>query len=993
MAVISAMTEFRRTTAEQALHSTLDWLSASSFQQDYGPPVTPAPGTTTWLPSHPTFLKWIQNDESKRILWIQGSPGCGKSVMAASFANQLEEQLGATVISCRFPSCSRGEQGPTARLVATSIISHLLRHRDVLVSEDVKSILNRLTSLAGGHKSGGPGTCPLNPLWEIAVQTLALVKPEVKVFLIIDGFDGCHFNNDAPMTAVAKKLERLAAESRIGIAVFSRPRPGSSRFAIPCLQLQLTAQLLAADIEIFSASLFETLDINPELRDRVLDKIRSGANGSFLWAEMLLRHMALPCKDEELLLRLDSCPPGITQFYDMVLRDTAMASANDAMSRHDFTVKRRQLFCLICEAREPLSIAEVARALGYGSWKPEVVLALSKPLVDTTAEDGRIRFIHPSVREFLTDEARRPFMKEDDTVLLSTNQCHNDLAKSSLESLLDTEYASPKLIGQYLHQNFGVTLDNSETPCVPDPSKGVSFEYAAKHWDFHLTSIQNPTIELLELAVEFLRGFQFVFWSEWSFKDLRRSIARASTVWSKLKSWVPELPEDKQCLINLGDYFTYPYNALTKFYWESRDDDQELPWLAQMRLGRFYVDVAKTDEANRIRKEVRDGLIELLGSRNPLTLQARTDFALSLTVGGWYLDALAELREIVEIERDVLGKRSPELYRTEMAMGEVELYLNKFAESAATQKRAVIGFMGLFGVDSKPYLSAELWYCYPLIETNQLSQALDILQLIWNKRREEYGAGDLFAASVQYSIGVIQHKQGREVESIKNLQEAFHVRNQLVPLTSFWAMDFAIELLIAYRDFGHKSEAAALLKELDEKADVGRYFNRHCQVTHVRALLLWDRGKWNEAITLLQGLLISANRDQYNRPVFWITLDLALMLRKRGNKDDARQAESLFDGILVDLEAQQHLSPAQLDTESGHNGDDDGDEPSSPRLLKLAETALTLTRNQMFEEVDKLFEEEKVAWYREEDLWLWAGGPAADTASLKPPVGTLAIKP
>ncbi|KAK3689331.1 hypothetical protein B0T22DRAFT_536274 [Podospora appendiculata] len=909
-AVISAMDEIQQMRAAQTLDTILDWLGSSSFQHKHDPPEMPTTGTTAWFYSHPTVSSWIHNAESTRILYMEGLPGCGKSVLAASFADQLEKQLGVTI--------------------------------------------------------------------------LALVKPERRVFLVIDAFDDCHFDNAKTMKDGLEKLDRLTSESKVAIAVFTRARPERLLSAAPFLRLPLKAGLLASDIEIFSAELFETLDINPELRDRIFEKIGSQANGSFLWAKMFLLYLAEPGPAEEVLRRLDSCPPGITEVYDVMLKDAVLASASNAQSREAFIVNRRQVFRLICEARNPLSLPEVARALGYDSWNTGSILKLAKPLV-SVSDDGRVQLVHPSVREFLTDQSRRRFIDENETVFLSVVDCHNDLAKSCLDCLLDLQYASPKLIGQYLHQNFGATLDSSETTRVPDPSKGVSFDYAAKYWDFHLTSIQDPGTELLELAVSFIQGFQFVFWSEWSFKALG-SIARASTVWSKLKSWVFGLPEDKQRLIHLSDYFTYPYNALTSFYWDSRDADQELPWLAQMRLGRFYVDVARTDEANRIRKEVRDGLIELLGTRNPLTLQARTDFALSLTVGGQYLDALAELRDIVDIERDVLGKKSPELFRAEMAMGEVELYLNKFADSAATQKRAAIGFMELYGMDSKQYLSAQLWYCYPLIETNQLDKALDILQLIWNKRREEYGAGDLFAASAQYSIGVIQHKQGQQVEGIKNLREAFQVRHQLVPLTSFWAMDFAIGLLVAYRDFGRRSEAAALLRELDEKGSVGTYFNRYCQVTHVRGLLLWDRGKWNDAIKLLQGLQIGASRDQYNRALLWLALDLALMLRKRGNKDDAQQAESLFDGILVDLE-RQHQHPAQIDNES--SDDDDGDEPSSPRLLKLAETALTLTRNQKFDEVNTLFKEEKVAWYRDEDLWLWAGGPAADTGSLKPPLRTV----
>lgn len=153
-------------------------------------------------------------------------------------------------------------------------------------------------------------------------------------------------------------------------------------------------------------------------------------------------------------------------------------------------------------------------------------------------------------------------------------------------------------------------------------------------------------------------------------------------------------------------------------------------------------------------------------------------------------------------------------------------------------------------------------------------------------------------------------------------------------------------------------------------------FDRFCQVTHLRALLLSDIGKRNEAITLLQGLLVNADRDQYNRALLWAIVDLAILLRARREGGDNEQAESNFDSILVDL---------------SRNFDDKEftfgyDEPDPPRLLKLAEKALTLVRTRKFNEVKELFEVQNVSWARPEDLWIPYGGPTADTAWIKGPL-------
>jgi hypothetical protein len=163
-----------------------------------------------------------------------------------------------------------------------------------------------------------------------------------------------------------------------------------------------------------------------------------------------------------------------------------------------------------------------------------------------------------------------------------------------------------------------------------------------------------------------------------------------------------------------------------------------------------------------------------------------------------------------------------------------------------------------------------------------------------------------------------------------------------------------------------------MLDELDREGNVDQLFNRYCQVTHLRALLLCDGGQRDKAIDLLQSLLIGTDRDNYNRAILWIIVDLAIILRARGNDGDDRQAESNFDNILLDI-----------GSDSTRVADDGDHEPDPPHLLKLAKKAVTLVRSREFEQVDELLEKEKVDRAREQDLWLWMGGPAADTAWMK----------
>jgi tetratricopeptide (TPR) repeat protein len=429
-----------------------------------------------------------------------------------------------------------------------------------------------------------------------------------------------------------------------------------------------------------------------------------------------------------------------------------------------------------------------------------------------------------------------------------------------------------------------------------------------------------------------------------------------------------------------------------------------------MRLGTYFINLGLGDKALPVMKKVVEGLVDALGSHHRLTLSAKTDKAILSLQKGEFHEALQEFAEIATVQEELGMVDEPELYKTLLGKGGAEHFLNRYGASLATQVKAAEGFLRLSGPEDSQYLSARQWYCYSLIELGQLEEALGILSDIFRLRRELYGDKDLFAATPQQCIGDIQRKQGRYSESIENLKGALETRRiaGLKP-SSFWMVDSATTLLVALWDAGKREEALALLDELDREGHVRKYFDRDCLVTHIRALLIFDGGHIDEAIKLLQGLVIKTEREQFNRPLMWAILDLGTMLRARGKVGDEREAEMNFDTILVDLKPEidsekdsredddtiwEGKATSQIADDTSEDDDDtfvedddswtgSGFKPDPPRLLGLAEQALTLVRNRKFEEVELLFATEKVGWHRPQDLWLPYGAPAADTAWMR----------
>ncbi|CAI6035421.1 unnamed protein product [Clonostachys chloroleuca] len=74
-----ARAEVRRIQAKDSLDKANKWLNARQCHEARDS-ISVAQGTCEWILSRPEFCQWI-SDDSTRLLWIEGPPGCGKSTL------------------------------------------------------------------------------------------------------------------------------------------------------------------------------------------------------------------------------------------------------------------------------------------------------------------------------------------------------------------------------------------------------------------------------------------------------------------------------------------------------------------------------------------------------------------------------------------------------------------------------------------------------------------------------------------------------------------------------------------------------------------------------------------------------------------------------------------------------------------------------------------------------------------------------------------------
>jgi hypothetical protein len=82
--------------------------------------------------------------------------------------------------------------------------------------------------------------------------------------------------------------------------------------------------------------------------------------------------------------------------------------------------------------------------------------------------------------------------------------------------------------------------------------------------------------------------------------------------------------------------------------------------------------------------------------------------AFSYIHNGRLKEAHSIYNEVVEIERDVIGTRNPEYFKTMLYKGQAEYYITDFTSSLATQRTSSTGLLKTAGPDSFTYQASKL---------------------------------------------------------------------------------------------------------------------------------------------------------------------------------------------------------------------------------------------------------------------------------------------
>ncbi|EXA37748.1 hypothetical protein NW761_009922 [Fusarium oxysporum] len=366
--------------------------------------------TCSWILEDPAFVKWKENKNGS-LLFITGSPGCGKSNLAKYIQGAMKDS-----------SDERWEENLVIPFYCDSLESS--RHNPPILDLVVQSMLSKYTTMSQAtrkklesvletlgvdrQKSRSPleteNSGHFIQLMEI-VQLLATAEDARPTCLIIDGLDQCE---DEFIIRLLRGLDtifrRESSASALKVVVTSRMADSIRGFALANNHIEVTPDMILKDIQKVVDEEVDRIILSRRIatvgRASVSAVIVERSNGSFLFASAVLKEL-WHIKDtgaNSVFTLVTSCPPTMEAIYQQDM-DRIQNERNDLF----------QLIQIICIARSTLRIEEAKEILRF--LNPSVTRTYDlvgdltrtcQRLIRFGAEDT-LELLHQTLYDFILD--------------------------------------------------------------------------------------------------------------------------------------------------------------------------------------------------------------------------------------------------------------------------------------------------------------------------------------------------------------------------------------------------------------------------------------------------------------------------------------------------------------------------------------------------------------------------------------------------------------
>ncbi|KAH0527326.1 hypothetical protein TsFJ059_002338 [Trichoderma semiorbis] len=449
----------------------------------------------TWILNHSHFRQW--RNEQKRMLWIKGGPGTGKTMVICGLINEIE------------PSTRLSDQNADPLLSyffyqATDVrfnnATAMLRNLIYLL------IIQRPSLIRHVRKKYDPigralfeDSDPWDHLSAIFINILRDLRGTT-TYLIIDALDEC-----TNLERLIGFIWRLLPEySHVKWLVSSRETHVIKQFLRSNdFQMGLSIDLEENSVSEIDAvgiyidtkvSQLESLQDNHTLQERIRHTLRQKSDGTFLWVSLVIMQLqTVESGDVEAVI--SAVPAGVRGIYAQMLERIQKLYERE--------------YCLLVLsaatlAYRPLHFLELVVVSGLSPINTERVREFVKMYGSfLTLRDDHVYMIHQSAKDYL-------YQNYSSLQLAGIAQRHVDISRHSFSTIA-------MLKKNIYNIDFGFRPEYLDTqPIHPDPLTAV--RYSCIFWADHLCqnsnnpeckeALTNDGVVLSFLKTSFLRWLE-----------------------------------------------------------------------------------------------------------------------------------------------------------------------------------------------------------------------------------------------------------------------------------------------------------------------------------------------------------------------------------------------------------------------------------------------------------------------------------------------------
>ncbi|KAG4261888.1 hypothetical protein FPRO03_11356 [Fusarium proliferatum] len=425
-----------------------------------------------WILKNDTYNIFV-DDPSSRVLWINGPPGKGKTMLLCGIIDELHKSL--RPISFFLCQANVKEEDLSSDIaVMRGLIFVLLEHQPSLISVIRPSYDKQIHRLFNSINSS-------ELLRDILITMLQ--EPSLRdAILLVDALDECNINR----SKLTRLIVDLSKSCNTKWIVSSRDWPEirqelAEATGLVSLDLEQEHESVSQAVKSYIRKKVDDLaemkwknDLG--LKEKVFDYMQSHADDTFLWVALVCERLANSGIRKRLVMEeLMKFPTSLTALYQAMMDRITDSSEGDRL---------KQILALVCVVYRPLTSDDIPILVDsmddYDEDDVEDAIASCGSFL--TLQGREIFFVHQSAKEFLLDQGREVLFPR------GINHKHAHVFSRSLDAMENTlrqdiyELGSP------------CTLNPVEIPSL-DPLAGI--EYSCVYWARHLCRLepgQEPSL-------------------------------------------------------------------------------------------------------------------------------------------------------------------------------------------------------------------------------------------------------------------------------------------------------------------------------------------------------------------------------------------------------------------------------------------------------------------------------------------------------------------